>query len=65
VISANSATRAAINLNELACFKEGINRAGQLEATCDTSPDVTGGSAVIGMGELDPVFPLPHGYGRH
>jgi hypothetical protein len=49
----------------LACFKKGINLAGQLEATCDTCSDVTGGSPVIGMAELDPVFPLPHGYGRH
>ena len=42
-----------INANELASFTEGINRAGQLEATCDTCADLIDGSPV--PGELDPV----------
>jgi hypothetical protein len=46
---------AMINSNELASFKEGIKRAGQLESTCDTCNDVTDGSPV--SGELDPIFP--------
>ncbi len=41
-------------------FIEGINRAGQLESTCDTCADVTDGSPVIGLGELDPLFPQFH-----
>ncbi len=60
VISANPTTGATINANELASFIEGINRAGQLESTCDTCADVTDGSPVTGMGELDPVFPQSH-----
>jgi hypothetical protein len=54
VISPNP-NGAQINANELASFLEGINRAGQLEATCDTCNDVTDGSPV--PGELDPIFP--------
>jgi hypothetical protein len=42
------------------CFNEGINRAGQLESTCDTCSDVTPGSPVVGLGELDPIFPQFH-----
>lgn len=57
-ISQNPTTGAQINANELASFVEGINRAGQLEATCDTCADVTDGSPV--PGELDPVFPQIH-----
>jgi CxxC motif-containing protein (DUF1111 family) len=44
-----------VNDNERASFEEGIGRAGQLESTCDTCSDVTGGSPV--PGELDPLFP--------
>jgi hypothetical protein len=44
-----------INANELASFEEGIKRAGQLEATCDSCNDVADGSPV--PGELDPIFP--------
>jgi hypothetical protein len=60
VISANPTTGATITANELALFQEGINRAGQLESTCDSCADVTDGSPVTGLGELDPVFPQFH-----
>ena len=60
VISPNPTTGATINDNELKSFLEGINRAGQLESTCDECADVTDGSPVLGMGELDPVFPQSH-----
>jgi Di-haem oxidoreductase, putative peroxidase len=59
-MSANPATGATITANELALFQEGINRAGQLESTCDSCADVTDGSAVTGLGELDPIFPQFH-----
>src|SRR5215470_13857499 len=60
VISPNPTTGATINPNELASFNEGIGRAGQLESTCDTCSDVTPGSPVVGLGELDPIFPQFH-----
>src|SRR3984893_13017571 len=60
VISPNPTTGATITANELASFNEGINRAGQLESTCDTCSDVTPGSPVTGLGELDPIFPQFH-----
>src|SRR5229473_3669754 len=60
VISPNPTTGATITSNELASFNEGINRASQLESTCDTCSDVTQGSPVVGLGELDPVFPQFH-----
>lgn len=60
VISPNPNTGATISPNELASFIEGIGRAGQLESTCDTCSDVTPGSPVTGLGELDPVFPQFH-----
>jgi hypothetical protein len=60
VISPNPATGATITANELALFNEGINRAGQLESTCDDCADVTDGSPVTGLGELDPLFPQFH-----
>lgn len=60
VISPNPTTGATINDNELKSFLEGILRAGQLESTCDTCADVTDGSPVIGLGELDPMFPQFH-----
>ena len=56
VISPNP-SGATITANELASFMEGINRAGQLESTCDQCAMVTDGSPVIGKGELDPIFP--------
>ena len=63
VISPHPETGATITANELASFLEGINRAGQLESTCDTCSDVTQGSPVTGLGELDPSFrnstPIP------
>ncbi len=60
VISPHPVTNQPITQNELASFIEGINRAGQLESTCDTCSDVTPGSPVNGLGELDPVFPQFH-----
>lgn len=60
VISNNPTTGAAIQVNELASFNEGINRAGQLESTCDSCADVPDGSPVVGLGELDPLFPQFH-----
>jgi Di-haem oxidoreductase, putative peroxidase len=60
VISPNPTTGATITANELASFNEGINRAGQLESTCDTCADVPDGSPVVGLGELDPIFPQFH-----
>jgi hypothetical protein len=60
LISPNPTTGATITANELALFQEGINRAGQLESTCDTCADVTDGSPVTGLGELDPIFPQFH-----
>ena len=60
VISPNPTTGATITANELASFNEGINRAGQLEATCDVCADVPDGSPVVGLGELDPIFPQFH-----
>src|SRR5262249_24547448 len=55
LISSNPNTGATVNDNERASFEEGILRAGQLEATCDTCNDVTDGSPV--QDELDPEFP--------
>ena len=60
LISPNPTTGATVNANERASFIEGINRAGQLESTCDDCADVVDGSPVIGKGELDPVFPQFH-----
>jgi len=60
LISPNPTTGATINDNERASFEEGILRAGQLESTCDACADVTDGSPVTGLGELDPMFPQFH-----
>jgi Di-haem oxidoreductase, putative peroxidase len=60
LISPHPTTGAAVTPNELASFREGINRAGQLESTCNTCSDVTQGSPVVGLGELDPIFPQFH-----
>ncbi len=60
VMSPNPNTGATINDNELASFLEGILRAGQLESTCDLCADVTDGSPVTGLGEIDPMFPQFH-----
>jgi hypothetical protein len=60
LISRNPTNGATINENERALFEEGIRRAGQLESTCDLCADVTDGSKVTGMGELDPEFPQFH-----
>jgi CxxC motif-containing protein (DUF1111 family) len=62
VISPNPTTGATITANELASFKEGINRAGQLESSCDQCAMVTDGSPapvnpITGLSELDPIFP--------
>src|SRR5258707_12995392 len=64
VISPNPTTGATITANELASFNEGINRAGQLESTCDSCADIPDGSPVVGLGELDPIFPQFHKIGR-
>src|SRR6266481_667147 len=60
LISPNPTTGVTVNDNELASFLEGILRAGQLESTCDTCAEVTDGSPVTGLGELDPIFPQSH-----
>jgi cytochrome c peroxidase len=60
LVSPNPNTGATVNDNERASFEEGILRAGQLESTCDDCADVTDGSPVTGLGELDPVFPQFH-----
>jgi hypothetical protein len=60
VISPHPTTGATITTNELASFNEGINRAGQLESTCDSCADIPDGSPVVGVGELDPIFPQFH-----
>src|SRR6266478_6011317 len=60
VIGPNPTSGATITANELALFNEGVLRAGQLESTCDTCANVPDGSAVTGLGELDPVFPQFH-----
>jgi len=60
LISPNPTTGATVNENERVSFEEGILRAGQLESTCDDCADVTDGSPVEGLGELDPMFPQFH-----
>jgi hypothetical protein len=60
VISQNPTTGATINDEELAAFNEGVRRAGQLEATCDTCADFPNGLPAVGVGELDPIFPQFH-----
>ncbi len=60
LISPHPTTNATVDPNEYKSFIEGINRAGQLESTCDNCADVTDGSPVVGMGELDPIFPQFH-----
>src|ERR1700681_3581644 len=60
LISPHPTTGATVDPNEKASFIEGINRAGQLESTCDTCADVPDGGPVTGLGELDPIFPQFH-----
>src|SRR5579864_8735513 len=60
LLSPNPNSGATVRPNELASFIEGINRAGQLESTCDTCADIPDGSPVTGLGELDPFFPQFH-----
>jgi len=60
LLSPNPTTGAPVNPNELASFIEGINRAGQLESACDKCADVGDGNPVVGLGELDPLFPQSH-----
>jgi hypothetical protein len=60
LISPNPTTGATVNEAERISFEEGILRSGQLESTCDQCADVTDGSPVIGLGELDPMFPQFH-----
>ena len=61
-INPNPTTGQPITDNEFASFMEGINRAGQLESTCDQCAMVTDGSPApvnptSGLTELDPIFP--------
>jgi CxxC motif-containing protein (DUF1111 family) len=60
LLSPHPKTGIPVNANEQASFEEGILRAGQLESTCDDCADVTDGSPVVGLGELDPMFPQSH-----
>ncbi len=60
LLSPHPVTGATVNENERASFEEGILRAGQLESTCDDCAEVTDGSLVTGVGELDPGFPQFH-----
>ena len=62
LISPNPVTGATVNDNEKVSFFEGINRAGQLESTCDQCAMVTDGSPAVtnpinGLNEADPIFP--------
>jgi CxxC motif-containing protein (DUF1111 family) len=62
VIGKNPTTGAKITDNEYQSFLEGINRAGQLESSCDQCAMVTDGSPAPvnpnnGLRELDPLFP--------
>jgi CxxC motif-containing protein (DUF1111 family) len=60
LLSPNPITGAPVNPNEQASFIEGINRAGQLESTCDKCSPNPDGAPVVGQGELDPLFPQFH-----
>jgi CxxC motif-containing protein (DUF1111 family) len=60
LLSPNPITGIPVNPNEQASFVEGINRAGQLESTCDRCSPDPDGSPVEGLGELDPFFPQSH-----
>jgi CxxC motif-containing protein (DUF1111 family) len=57
LIGSNPITGAPADPNEQASFFEGINRAGQLESTCDTCAMVPDGSPATGVNEIDPVLP--------
>ena len=57
LISPHPITGATATQNEVASFLEGINRAGQLESTCDTCAMVPDGSPATGVNEIDPIFP--------
>jgi CxxC motif-containing protein (DUF1111 family) len=57
LISPNPSTGVPASPNETASFIEGINRAGQLESTCDACAMVPDGSPATGVNELDPFFP--------
>src|ERR1700742_64120 len=62
LISPNPSSEAAITEHEKMLFIEGINRAGQLESTCDDCAMVTDGSPAVrnpqnGLKEIDPIFP--------
>jgi Di-haem oxidoreductase, putative peroxidase len=57
LISPHPTTLAPATPNERASFLEGINRAGQLESTCDSCAMVPDGSPALGFNEIDPIFP--------
>lgn len=60
LLGPNPGTGAPVAPNELASFIEGINRAGQLESSCQACADIPDGSPAAGVGELDPLFPQSH-----
>ena len=61
LISPHPTTGATVDPTRRASFIEGINRAGQLESTCDICSDVTQGSPVIGHGRARSYLPaIPH-----
>jgi hypothetical protein len=53
---------ANLQVNELKLFIESLQRAGELESTCDACATSATGAAfpVTGQGELDPIFPQFH-----
>src|SRR5262249_25068400 len=53
LISPHPTTLAPATPNEQASFIEGINRAGQLESTCDNCAMVDDGSPALGRNEID------------
>jgi mono/diheme cytochrome c family protein len=62
LIRPHPVTGATVSDNEKLSFYEGINRAGQLESTCDQCSMVTPGSPAVtnpinGLKEMDPLFP--------
>ena len=51
-----------LQVNDAKLFFEGLQRAGELESTCDSCATSTTGAAfpVTGQGEIDPIFPQFH-----
>jgi len=57
LISPHPVTGAGVTDNEAKSFLEGINRAGQLESTCDNCAMVPDGSPALNRNEMDPFMP--------